>query len=109
MQEHKLLFWITTLVLIQGMQQLKKTRNGINYAFQRSHNLGSRNLLPAKKKRSKYLNDLVEETVRIKQSKGTNDTAFILPEVPKNIAPMPKPDKNEAIKSMRTLFNVEED
>ena len=48
------------------------------------------------------LNDWLEETVRIKQSKGTNDTAFLLPEVPKNISAMPKPDKNEAIKSICT-------
>ena len=54
------------------------------------------------------MNDWLEETVRIKQSKGTNDTAFLLPEVPKNITAMPKPDKNEAIKSMCTRFNVED-
>ena len=59
------------------------------------------------KDRSIYLTDMLNETIRLKESKHSNEVVSTLPDVPMNIAPVPKPDKREAIKSIRTRFSVE--
>ena len=53
-----------------------------------------------------YFSDLLQETIRLKESKHSNEVVSALPDVPENIAPVPKPDKREAIKSIRTRFSV---
>ena len=60
-----------------------------------------------KKDCSIYLTDLLQETIRLKESKHSNEVDPALPDVPENIAPVPKPDKREAIKSIHTQFSVE--
>lgn len=60
------------------------------------------------KKERLYLKDIMGEIEYQKKSGEIHPKADIPKDIPKNIAPTPKPNKKEAIESMRTRFEVTE-
>ena len=57
------------------------------------------------KKSREYINDLLDTTVTTKCSPGSPDMPN-LQTIPENIAPVERPNKQEAIKTMHTRFKI---
>ena len=59
----------------------------------------------AKKKSREYQNELLETTIKFKETPEI-DSMPVLQNIPKNIAPVERPNKQEAIETMRSRFKI---
>ena len=80
-----------------------------NYRFKLSFSKLTQNWVVKKisrKKSKKYIEELMEETIKMK-FENRNYKLMPLPlNVPKHLASKAKPDKNECIKNQRTRFTL---
>ena len=90
-----------------GSQCVQATTQENKYRFKLSFSKVAQNWVVKKisrKKNKKYIEELLEETIKMK-SENRNCILMPLPlNVPKYLAFKAKPDKNECIKNQRTRF-----
>ena len=74
-----------------------------NVAFSKVTQIWSAKLIKEKKSRE-FLSQFIDRTFEIIEENKVLELPK-LPDIPKNIAPIPKPDKNEVIMNQRSRFS----